>query len=56
MVWVGTSACRHSATPVPASNTRSQPADESLTYTIGPGDVIQVLVWKEPDFSRNFGA
>ncbi len=56
MAGVGTSACRHSATLVSVSNTRSQPADRSLTYTIGPGDVIQVLVWKEPDFSGNFGA
>ena len=24
-------------------------------YTIGPGDVIQLLVWKEPDFSGSFG-
>jgi hypothetical protein len=44
MGWVGTSAWRHSAAPVPASNSRSQAAEESLTYTIGPGDVIQVLV------------
>lgn len=43
------------ATPAPVSAARSQPADESLIYTIGPGDVIQVLVWKEPDFSGNFG-
>jgi protein involved in polysaccharide export with SLBB domain len=56
MTGIGTSACHHSATPVSASSTRGQPADESLTYTIGPGNVIQVLVWKEPDFSGNFEA
>jgi len=29
----------------------SVPAANKMTYVIGPGDVLQIIVWKEPDFS-----
>lgn len=28
------------------------PPKEASGYTIGPGDIVEILVWKEPDISR----
>ena len=27
-------------------------ADQAGTYAIGPGDILEIVTWKEPDFSR----
>ena len=27
-------------------------ADQAGDYLIGPGDVLEIMVWKEPDLSR----
>jgi polysaccharide biosynthesis/export protein len=31
---------------------KHEPANEESTYVIGPEDVLDISVWKEPDFSR----
>ncbi|WP_456434261.1 polysaccharide biosynthesis/export family protein, partial [Thermosulfuriphilus sp.] len=28
-------------------------AEKEAPYTIGPGDVLEILVWHEPDLSRS---
>jgi len=33
---------------------KSAPSQETRIYRIGAGDVLQILVWKEADFSGNF--
>ncbi len=30
----------------------AEPADTHSDYKIGPGDVLEITTWKEPDFSR----
>ena len=63
LIWVGSALFHLSeasesklepARPVTATVTTSQDAGPSLAYTIGPGDLVNVLVWKEPDFSGEF--
>jgi len=63
LIWVGSALFHLSeasesklepARPVAAAVAPSQDAGPSLAYTIGPGDLIHILVWKEPDFSGEF--
>ncbi len=45
------------ARPGGAQDRKKEPASPETptasTYTIGPADVLEVIVWKEPDLSRN---
>ena len=47
---VGTGVGAQAANTAPAS--RAPPVTGSLPYTLQPGDVIDVSVWKEPDLQR----
>ena len=41
----------HAAQPAQMKSTVTSPHD--FDYIIGPGDILEVQVWKEPDLSRN---
>jgi len=36
-----------------ASATAQEEKTKSADYTIGVGDILEIVTWKEPDFSRN---
>lgn len=39
---------------VPAAQQPARPErDQKLDYQIGPGDLLQIFVWKEPDLTRD---
>ncbi len=44
-------AVRAGVSPPPSSTTLP-PQDESSQYVIGPGDTLQVFVWRNPDLSQ----
>lgn len=37
----------------PIGDQRSGPATDTPTYAIGPGDLLHISVWKEPEISRD---
>ena len=45
-------AARNSAAPAADSKTAPTPATTDPAYVIGPEDVLDISVWKEPDVSR----
>ncbi|MCP4350218.1 MAG: polysaccharide export protein [Desulfobacterales bacterium] len=53
MATVSCSALRHSG-PIPAVvlEQESSAESEQKSYLIGSGDIIEIITWKEPDFSR----
>ena len=44
-------ASRPVSTPKDAASAQSQSAQAPLDYRVGPGDTLQVFVWRNPDFS-----
>jgi polysaccharide biosynthesis/export protein len=33
--------------------TKANPTEQRIDYQIGPGDLLQIFVWKEPDLTRD---
>jgi polysaccharide export outer membrane protein len=52
MVVAATLLAPQSAAPLPAEKPEAAAGAEEVEYTIGPSDVLQVIVWKEPELSR----
>src|SRR6478672_5626613 len=50
IVGLAISACTPSPTPSTAQLV-SQPPAEASDYLIGPGDVLKIFVWQNPDLS-----
>ncbi|MCP4109814.1 MAG: polysaccharide export protein [Desulfobacteraceae bacterium] len=53
MATVSCSALRHSG-PIPAVALEQESSEsEQKSYFIGSGDILELITWKEPDFSRD---